>query len=414
MILLGQLKLKVEDVYCLQTNMQERSFDLTLSSEGIADDVLRIARTRAGEKPFTDYEILNLDRPNFRIITVHMYNPYVTKEKIVAFLSEYGEVIPGHRKLMDQLGFWTGRTQFHVLLKADADGVEGLSHPPAFFSIAADRGFLFYSRQPPFCRRCKKHGHNEGACGFVWCQDCRAFGHETRDCPFPKKCHGCGKTGHLNKDCPERKRSYAEAVNPGRRVGGEQDASEDVAMEGQLLEAAELLSQARQEQETGQEDGAPVDIYYTGSESDGQEEKKKKKAVKKKGGARRLKKAGSAFGGNGQKDGEGGRASKRVRVDEGDKGEEEVGGGLEGQDLGGVGSGEVVEETQRDSGGQAVDLVPLNLGQELELPPMVSPVHEGVDEVQGSQPAGEGTVPWGDTPMPEGEVTGLAVPDYYS
>ena len=69
-----------------------------------------------------------------------------------------------------------------------------------------------------------------------------------------------------------------------------------------------------------------------------------------------------------------------------------------------------MEETQRDSGGQGVDLVPLDLGQDLELPPMVSPVHDVEGGVQGDQ-RGE-ALDWGDTPMP-GD-TGSAVADFYS
>ncbi|KAF3845656.1 hypothetical protein F7725_002734 [Dissostichus mawsoni] len=50
------------------------------------------------------------------------------------------------------MGFWTGRRQFQVLLKSEPEGVGGLKHPPASFSLGGDRGYLFYPRQPAFCR----------------------------------------------------------------------------------------------------------------------------------------------------------------------------------------------------------------------------------------------------------------------
>ena len=75
---MGQLKLKVDQVYCLQTNAQERSYDVTFISAGVAESVLDTCKKKAGEKPFSDYEITNMDRPNFRVVTVMMYNPYVT------------------------------------------------------------------------------------------------------------------------------------------------------------------------------------------------------------------------------------------------------------------------------------------------------------------------------------------------
>ena len=407
MMLMGQLKLKVEHVYCLQTNMQEKSYDVTFSSQGVADNVLEVTRAKAGEKPFSDFEVLNLDRPNFRVVTVHMYNPYVTREQIAAFLSAYGEVFPGSRRIMDPLGYWTGRTQFHVLLKEDRNGIEGMAHPPAFFYIAADRGFLFYSRQPQFCRKCKRHGHTEGACGFVWCRDCKAYGHETRDCPFPKACHGCGKIGHVNKDCPERKPSYAEAASTGQGVEEEEGLTEVDGAEG--ISPGRLQQQEEVQQGVGSDD--PLDAYFTGSESEAMEEQhspaqRKKSPRKKKGGVRRVKKADLTVG-NGQKNGEGQRAFKRAKVDEGEKKEKVVGGGLEGQDSGGGGEVELVEGSQRDSGGG--DLVPLTLGQDLVLPPLVSPV-QSENEGEGGQPRKEGTKDWGDSEPPEGDV----VDAYYS
>ena len=94
---------------------------------------------------------------------------------------------------------------------------------------------------------------------------------------------------------------------------------------------------------------------------------------------------------------------KRSRVDEGEKNVKVVGGGLEGQDLGGKEEVEGVEQSQRVSGGQGVDLVPLTLGQGLDLPPLVTPVHSE-NEGEGGQHRKEGMQDWGDTEPPEGDV----------
>ena len=406
LMLMGQLKLKVEHVFCLQTNMQEKSYDVTFSSQGVAEDVLGITRARAGERPFNDFEVLNLDRPNFRVITVHMYNPYVTREQIVAFLSFYGEVFPGSRRLNDPLGFWTGRTQFHVLLKEDPSGIDGMKHPPAFFSLAADRGFLFYSRQPPFCRKCKQHGHSEGACGFVWCNVCKCYGHETRECPFPKACSGCGRMGHLIKDCPERAQTYAEVASPGgEEVEGLPDDLSDSDLQVDVEEETSSgHQQQREEGEWSAETEPSQEEFYLCQEVGGKEElvppaPKEKTYAKKKGGARKLKKSGT-FGGNGHNKGEEARASKRLRVGE-CKGVEVVGEGVEFS--GGGGAEGMVEETQRDSGGQEMDTV-LALGQDMELFPMVSPVpelEEAIDRIREEEKSGgENTGAWGDSEPP--------------
>ena len=392
MILLGQLKLKVDQVYCLQTNMQEKSFDVTFSSEGIADDVLRLARARAGEKPFSDYDILNLDRPNFRVITVHMYNPYVTSEQIGAFLSAYGEVSASTRKLMDSLGFWTGRTQFQVLLQEDPEGFGGLAHPPAFFNIGADRGFLFYSRQPPFCRRCRKQGHTEGACGFVWCRICTAYGHEPRDCPHRGTCNVCGKAGHFYRDCPQKKLSYAAAAGKGP---GDGEASSSRAGNGPIVVAEVEDQQAAEDIFAATEQ----DTFYDCS----QEEERmgsanlpsKKAGLSKKSAVKRLRKTSLALGGNG-KAGEGDRGSKRKQSREEGGGElskgrreekESVGGGLEDQ-----GSSKPMEA---DEGLSQETVIPIMvLGDDLSLAVAVSPLPESEGEGDGG--AGSINEPWGD------------------
>ena len=233
--LVNTLKLTVDDVYCLQSNSQERSYDVTFSSKAVSERVFAECQRRAKEKLFSNFDFVELDRRNFRVVFVHMYNPFVTAEEIKGFLSKYGEVISSPRKIIDLMGFWTGRTSFQMLLKMDPAGFDGLVHPPAFFNIGADRGFCFYSRQPQFCRRCRKHGHTEGACVQVACRFCNEAGHEAKDCPSPKACHRCGTIGHLYRDCPQRKGwSYAEAV-----VSGEgRDSSSSNGEKGPPLAAA--------------------------------------------------------------------------------------------------------------------------------------------------------------------------------
>uniref|UniRef100_A0A9J7ZNB8 CCHC-type domain-containing protein n=1 Tax=Cyprinus carpio carpio TaxID=630221 RepID=A0A9J7ZNB8_CYPCA len=81
------------------------------------------------------------------------------------------------------------------------NGLEGLMHPPAQFNIGADKGYLFYSRQPPFCRRCRRYGHNDGGCEEQRCLQCAQLGHIAKECTVPKSCHSCGSLDHLMRDC---------------------------------------------------------------------------------------------------------------------------------------------------------------------------------------------------------------------
>ena len=204
-VLMDCLKLKVDDVFCLQENPREQAFELTLQSPEITEGVYRLCERRGGEEPLAFFSIENMNKMEERLITVHMFNPHVPEREIARFLESFGDVLAPPSKVKDSLGFWTGRTQFKVKLKTDENGYDGLLHPPAFFSIGADRGYCFYIRQPPFCKKCRGRGHTERTCkDGKACRFCSSTEHCAKDCTRPKACHTCGSTDHLKKDCPER------------------------------------------------------------------------------------------------------------------------------------------------------------------------------------------------------------------
>uniref|UniRef100_A0A669B355 CCHC-type domain-containing protein n=1 Tax=Oreochromis niloticus TaxID=8128 RepID=A0A669B355_ORENI len=80
-------------------------------------------------------------------------------------------------------------------------GRNGYCHPPAVFSIGADRGFLVYAGQPQACRKCGSVGHNAEQCDQVRCRSCGKLGHITRDCKEPRRCHLCDSEEHMARDC---------------------------------------------------------------------------------------------------------------------------------------------------------------------------------------------------------------------
>uniref|UniRef100_A0A8C7D3Q8 CCHC-type domain-containing protein n=1 Tax=Oncorhynchus kisutch TaxID=8019 RepID=A0A8C7D3Q8_ONCKI len=166
-------------------------------------------KEKAASEPLSNYEVSSLAKNNFRVITVNMYNPHVTDEEVKGFLGRYVDNISSAKHQRDSLGFWNGRRGFQALLREDPKGLGGYLHPPAMFSLGADRGTLYYARQPPFCRRCMAYGHILASCSTRKCRFCGSGEHEAKDCDEPKACHGCGSTQHLWRDCPARHRSYA-------------------------------------------------------------------------------------------------------------------------------------------------------------------------------------------------------------
>ena len=244
-VLMGALKLKVVDVFCLQLNPALRGYEVTLHSSEKCLEVEKDFERGKNEDPLILFGFWNIDCLEYRLITVHMYNPHVTPEAVSGFLARYARVEKTVEDCRDMFGIWNGKRQFYCALKKDPGGYDGLAHPPAFFTIGADRGCLYYARQPQFCKKCRGSGHREDTCkGLLRCRICTAEGHQAKDCPAPKACHACGSTGHLSKGCPRR--GGAGGGRPGEeRTGKEKEApAEPSKATGETKGGARTGSQA--------------------------------------------------------------------------------------------------------------------------------------------------------------------------
>lgn len=180
-ILVGHLGLKLDDVRCVQRNHAQKCFDVSLETEEVFRKVEETCR-RTAEKPgLKNFWVRTLWRLNYRVITVHVFNPFLPVETIAAFLARYVDLFPAQRKMRDEMAVWIGKRQFQALLCPDPVGYEGLLHPLASFNIGSDRGYFLYARQPKYCRRCQSFGH--------------LAGHIMRDCLSAKTCSICGEGG---------------------------------------------------------------------------------------------------------------------------------------------------------------------------------------------------------------------------
>ena len=223
LVLQQKLGLPLEDTLRLLFNQQELCYDVTVRTDKAFARVREAYKSEAASRPLAAFRVLGMDRPSYRNITVTTYSPYVSDEEVAAFLGRYGEVTPGVWYIRDPNGYWSGGRVFGVLLHQDPKGQDGLRHPPALFSIGVERGYLFYGRQPPFCRKCREAGHSEGACAGAACRSCGHLGHVARSCPEARTCHGCGERGHLSAACPRRIRTYADVVGGLEEAEGLED-----------------------------------------------------------------------------------------------------------------------------------------------------------------------------------------------
>uniref|UniRef100_A0A3P9DFL4 CCHC-type domain-containing protein n=1 Tax=Maylandia zebra TaxID=106582 RepID=A0A3P9DFL4_9CICH len=242
-------RIKPEEIYCLQQSTASKHYDVTFCTGECAEEVRRRFHGEENEE-LKKYTVTPLYRNDYRILTIHMYNPWVSEETIKYFLGRYVTVLPGVRKIKDGLGLWTGKRQFRVKLNVDTSTEDGYCHPPAVFSIGADRGFLVYAGQPQACRKCGSTGHNADRCEQMRCRSCGKIGHITKDCKEPRKCHLCDSETHMARDCT-RPRSYSEAA--GNEHYRKSDAEADIGKRTQ--EASTAAEDHLNEERAGSKEG---------------------------------------------------------------------------------------------------------------------------------------------------------------
>ncbi|KAK2912190.1 hypothetical protein Q8A73_006303 [Channa argus] len=120
-IIKGQLNLTVEDVSCIQWHQQATGYDVSFVSAETHQAVTARCARLANKHPLNLCEVVNMDRPNFRIISVHMFNPFMTDLALMKFFGRFSYVVSAARYVRDPQGFWTGCPQFQVLLHPDAE-----------------------------------------------------------------------------------------------------------------------------------------------------------------------------------------------------------------------------------------------------------------------------------------------------
>ncbi|MBN3314755.1 ZCHC3 protein, partial [Atractosteus spatula] len=183
---------------------------MSLRDEATYKKVSEVCAAKMETHWLKDFEVLGLATDNTRSVIVHMYDPFVDEDDVTAFLEAHTESVERPRRINGRFGYWTGKFQYTVTLKANTNYEGGYSHPPALFSLGSSRGYLYYRDQPPFCRRCFDFGHLEKDCNATECTQCHERGHMKKNCRR-KLCSLCGAEDHGYKQCLWRDLTYVAA-----------------------------------------------------------------------------------------------------------------------------------------------------------------------------------------------------------
>eukprot|EP00079_Xenopus_tropicalis_P031967 XP_017945738.1 PREDICTED: uncharacterized protein LOC101730743 [Xenopus tropicalis] len=226
-VLFGVFGLKSGEILCLQDQERKGVYTITFTSLACCENIYAVLIKKDltedrldGLKFFLLYGLEDVS------LVVHMFNPHIDTADISTFLLRYCTEVRFSHCLKNELGYWNGKRKFFVKFKRDPEGIGGFMHPPSNFLIGRNRGYLFYSGMPLYCRNCLRFGHTSENCSEarqVRCNKCGRPGHVAALCTFLKTCNMCGKEGHIYKDCPSKaKKEGAEAKLVKSGPGSEQ------------------------------------------------------------------------------------------------------------------------------------------------------------------------------------------------
>ena len=225
---LEKFRLTETEVLGIQQNRREQFVDVAFRGPTPFTAFLERCKT----EELGSYRVESLEHRNHRVVIVNFFDMNLPDQSVSQFLERYARVVSGPKMKRDAFGFWTGQRVYEVLLKESDHGFEGYLHPPALCMVEGVKGYVVYSRQPPFCRRCMEVGHADADCGRVVCHNCRQRGHIAAECKEARACNICSSTDHLMRSCPNRQRTYADAAREGAEQRPQQKPTEQTEEPG--------------------------------------------------------------------------------------------------------------------------------------------------------------------------------------
>lgn len=222
------LNIQVSEILCLQDFPSQGIYDVTFTSSEICWHVYEGLRARSEDKVVKKFKSFPMFQKEDKVITVHLYNPFADISLVRAFLLTYCDELRGGEKVKNKYGIWSGKYRFVARLKDDPSCIGGVKRPPAVFTVGGERGFLFYSGQPMYCRNCLKYGHTKAECTLgMRCRFCGGE-HQAAQCRASRVCDICQKSGHLARQCEtytnvKKAYAFADMMNNRDKAGGQKE-----------------------------------------------------------------------------------------------------------------------------------------------------------------------------------------------
>lgn len=168
-----------EEYFCVQDFFSRGTADVTLDGHTACEKAYSLYRSKRDDPILEGIKVIPLFQFETKLVTVHMYNPFISQLDVENFLYKYCEKVTFKGNGQTSFGVWNGKRRFLVSFKKDADG--DVVRPPALVFINRSRGYLFFSGMPVFCKKCNSYGHEDGGC--MKCQECPGEFHKKKDCP---------------------------------------------------------------------------------------------------------------------------------------------------------------------------------------------------------------------------------------
>lgn len=242
---------KGEELLCMAEYRNQGVVEVVFNEYAVYKEFKRKWNAEENKPEMEKFTVEFLHRNPWKLVTVMMYNPYVTTSEVTEFLKLECEEVEFVKLIDNSVGVWSGKRLFRCRFYVNEYAVDHVEHIKQTFQIGRNKGFLKYSGMPPYCWKCSDRGHTTAQCDLLRrCKNCMGLGHTAENCTAPKKCTHCQSSEHLYEECPNRVKTFAEKV-AGTKISKKMNLPEDEDVLRQVVEMEKELEKVKELEQRG-------------------------------------------------------------------------------------------------------------------------------------------------------------------